>query len=223
MGAFMRSLKYASFRAGRVIGITAGMSVGFVFYFTFLNGESFTVENLISRFPLMLIFIANLMFLIYGMVDVASYVPLTLSYGSTRKAAFFSNLYMQALQILSVEIMLWLCFKCIPRAYFSEHTDGNLLCAVALCIFLLGCGIALPCGVLISRFGKTAYIIVVVLASVGGGMFGALIGFREMSSWLVEWLEKFINVPAIVGIGFGWYILMNVLFYLGMRKYEVRV
>ena len=79
MGAFMRSLKYASFRAGRVIGITAGMSVGFVFYFTFLNGESFTVENLISRFPLMLIFIANLMFLIYGMVDVASYAPVAIS------------------------------------------------------------------------------------------------------------------------------------------------
>lgn len=223
MGVVMRSLKYASFRAGRVMCMIAGMSVGFVFYFTFLNGDSFTVENLISRYPLILMFIANLMFLIYGMVDVASYVPLTLSYGSTRKVAFFSNLYMQTLQILGVEILLWICFKCIPRTYLSEYTDGNLLCAVALCIFLLGCGISLPCGVLISRFGKTAYIIVVVLASVGGGMFGALIGFREMSSWLVKWLEKFINVPLIVAIGFGWYILMNVLFYLGMRKYEVRV
>ena len=69
MGGLTRSLKYASFRAGRVIGICLLMAFGFVFYFALLDGTQFTLQNLLPRFPFMLLFIGNLMFMIYGMLD----------------------------------------------------------------------------------------------------------------------------------------------------------
>ena len=55
MSGLLRSLKYATFRAGRVIGICLLMAVAFVFYFAFLNGDTFSVQTLLPRFPFMLL------------------------------------------------------------------------------------------------------------------------------------------------------------------------
>lgn len=221
MDGLNRALKYATFRAGRVIGVALLMSVGFVFYFVFLNGVAFTPENLISRFPLMLLFIGNLMVMLYGMLDVATYTQLTLTYGSTRRNAAISVYYMQVVQILVILGIMVLFYTLVPERWLTG--DGKGICLRALILFLFGSGLALVSGVLIHRFGKVAYMIVVVICSLGGGVFGGLVGFHGGTDFLAEYLNLMSGIMLLGVIGVIWYAVAAVIFWCFIRKIEVRV
>ena len=221
MSGLLRSLKYASFRAGRVIGICLLMAVGFVFYFAFLDGAQFTVQNLVPRFPFMLLFIGNLMFMLYGMIDVATYTQLTLTYGCTRKNATISTVYMHVLQILVLEALMAVCCALIPRQWL--FISGKVLCLMSLAIFFIGSGLALLTGLLIHRFGKVAYILFVIFAAVGGGVIGGLVGFHGSSTVVMEVVMKFLNLNVILAVGIVWYAVAAVIFWLFIRRIEVRV
>lgn len=220
MVGLTRSLKYAAFRAGRVIGITLLLSIGFVFYFMFLDGEQFTVQNIISRFPSMLVFVGNLMYMIYGMIDIATYTQYTMSHGATRKDVLISTIFMHVLQIAAAEAVLLLFFA-LPKDW--QMAGRNELCMAALLLFLVGGGLALIMGILIRRFGKAAYTILVMVSATCGGILGALIGFHGSSAFLLDLLPAAFNwtVPAVIGC--VWYIAAAVVFWLFIRKMEVRV
>lgn len=221
MGGLTRSLKYAGFRAGRVVGICLLMAVGFVFYFTLLDGGRFTLENLLPRFPMMMLFIGNLMFLLYGMLDVAIYTNLTLTYGCTRKNAMISSVYMHLLIVLALEAVLAVSCALIPAQW--AVVDGGWLCRLAFAQFLIAGGLALVMGVLINRFGKVAYIIAVFFAAVGGGVFGGLVGFNGGTTVIMEIVIEFLNLPVLIAAGIVWYAVMAVICWLCTRKMEVRV
>lgn len=221
MRGLTRSLKYATFRAARVIGVCLLMAVGFVFYFTFLNEQAFTVENLVSRFPFTLLLIGNLMFMIYGMLDVATYTQLTLTYGCTRKDAAISTVYMHLVQILALEAVMVSCGILIPRQWMS--VDGVTICLLSLALFFIGSGLALVIGILIHRFGKTAYIVVVILASLSGGVVGGLVGFHGGTTFLMDFVMGLLNLPVLLTVGIVWYAVMAVIFWFSIRKIEVRV
>lgn len=221
MSGLLRSLKYATFRSGRVIGICLLMAVGFVFYFALLDGAQFTVQNLLPRFPFMLLFIGNLMFMIYGMLDVATYTQLTLTYGCTRKNAAISTVYMHLVQILALEVAMAVCCALIPAQWMA--LDGMALCLLALTLFFFGSGLALITGVLIHRFGKVAYIVVVIFAAVGGGVVGGLVGFHGGTTFLMDFVMGFLNLPVLITASIIWYAVMAVIYWFFMRKIEVRV
>ena len=221
MRGLTRSLKYATFRAARVIGVCLLMAVGFVFYFTFLNEQAFTVENLVSRFPFTLLLIGNLMFMIYGMLDVATYTQLTLTYGCTRKDAAISTVYMHLVQILALEAVMVSCGILIPRQWMS--VDGVTICLLSLALFFIGSGLALVIGILIHHFGKTAYIVVVILASLSGGVVGGLVGFHGGTTFLMDFVMGLLNLPLLITVGIVWYAVMAVIFWFSIRKIEVRV
>lgn len=221
MGGLTRSLKYASFRAGRVIGITLLMAIGFVFYFTFLDGGRFTPENLTSRFPMMLVFIGNLMFMLYGMIDVATYTQLTLSYGCTRRNAALSTFYMQIGQMAAVVGIMVLFYVVIPERWTGD--DGKMVCSLALTLFLFGSGLALISGILIHRFGKVAYIIVVFICSLGGGVVGGLVGYHGGTEILAKYVTKLLNLTVLNVVGIIWYAAAALIFWFCIRKIEVRV
>ena len=221
MGGLTRSLKYASFRAGRVIGICLLMAFGFVFYFALLDGTQFTLQNLLPRFAFMLLFIGNLMFMIYGMLDVATYTQLTLTYGCTRKNAAISTVYMHLVQILALEAAMAVCYALIPAQWMA--LDGKALCLLGLALFFLGSGLALVTGILIHRFGKVAYIVVVIIASLGGGVVGGLVGFHGGTTFLMDFVMGLLNLPLLITVGIVWYAVMAVIFWFSIRKIEVRV
>lgn len=221
MGGLLRSLKYASFRAGRVIGICLLMAVGFVFYFALLDGARFTPDNLLPRFPLMLLFIGNLMFMIYGMLDVATYTQLTLTYGCTRKNAAICTVYMHLLQILALEAAMAVCCALLPSQW--RMIDAGTLCLLALAVFLTGSWLALVTGVLIHRFGKAAYMAAVLVCSVGGGVIGGLVGFHGGTTVVMEAVMAFLNLHVMMIAGVVWYAAAAVVFWLCIRRIEVRV
>lgn len=221
MTGLTRSLRYATFRAARVIGICLLMAVGFVFYFALLDGAQFTAQNLLPRFPFMLLFIGNLMFMVYGMLDVATYTQLTLTYGCTRKNAAISMVYMNLLQILALEAVMVLFCEIIPESW--QMIDAKTCGLLALIAFLFSSGLALVTGILIHRFGKVAYIIVVILASVGGGVIGGLVGFHGGMTVLMNVVIGLLNLPVLIVTGIVWYAVTAVIFWLCIRKIEVRV
>ena len=221
MRGLTRSLKYATFRAARVIGVCLLMAVGFVFYFTFLNEQAFTVENLVSRFPFTLLLIGNLMFMIYGMIDVATYTQLTLTYGSTRKDAAISTVYMHLLQILALEAVMVVCGILIPRQWMS--VDGVTICLMSLALFFIGSGMALVIGILIHRFGKAAYIVVVIFASLSGGVVGGFVGYYGGSFAVMNMVMALLNPTVLTMAGIIWYAVSAVIFWLSIRNIEVRV
>ena len=221
MSGLLRSLKYATFRAGRVIGICLLMAAAFVFYFAFLNGDAFSVQTLIPRFPFMLLVVGNLMFMIYGMLDVATYTQLTLTYGCTRKNAAISTVYMHLLQIAAIELVMALCIVWIPRAWME--VSGGALCLLSLGLFLFGCGLALTVGILIHRFGKIAYMIVVIIASLCGGVVGGVVGARGGSGGLLALVFSWLNLKVLLLIGVIWYAVMALAYWFFIRKIEVRV
>ena len=209
MNGLARSLKYAGFRAARVIGVCLLMAVGFIFYFAFLDGARFTLQNLLPRF------------MIYGMLDVATYTQLTLTYGCTRKNAMISTVFIHFVQIVALELIMAAACALIPAAWMP--LDGTTLCFLALALFLLGCGLALVTGVLIHRFGKAAYIVVVIIASLGGGVVGGLVGFHGGTTFLMDFVMDLLNIPLLVTVGVIWYAVMAVICWLCTRKIEVRV
>lgn len=221
MSGLLRSLKYASFRAGRVIGVCLLMAVGFVFYFAFLNAEAFTVQNLVARFPMTLLLISNLMFMIYGMIDVATYTQLTLTYGCTRKNAVISTVYMHLMQILVLEAVIVICCALIPQQWMS--VDGGIISLVSFALLFVSNGLALVLGILIHRFGKMAYMIVVVLASLSGGVIGGFVGYYGGSTAIMDRVITFFNSNILLVVGSVWYVVAAVIFWLNVRKIEVRV
>ena len=70
MSAIIRSFRNHGFRAERIFGITMLMSFAFIFYFLFLDGMSFSLENILGRLPFSVFFLSVVMILIYGLVDV---------------------------------------------------------------------------------------------------------------------------------------------------------
>lgn len=221
MGGLTRSLKYASFRAARVIGVCLLMALGFVFYFALLDGTQFNLQNLIPRFPFMLLFIGNLMFMLYGMIDVATYTQLTLTYGCTRRDAAVSTVYMHLLEMLALTATMALSCVLIPKSWMPM--DGGTLCLLGLALFFIGCGLALVTGILLQRFGKAAYIVIVIFASLGGGVVGGLVGFHGGTTVVMDVMLKFLNLHVMLGAGIAGYVLAAVLFWLFIRKIEVRV
>lgn len=221
MSGLIRSLKYASFRAGRVIGICLLMAIGFVFYFAFLDGAKFTLENLLPRFPFMLLFIGNLMFMLYGMLDVATYTQLTLTYGCTRRDAAVSTVYMHLVQMLALEVIMVVSCALLPSQW--QLIEPKTLGILALAIFLIGSGLALVTGILIHRFGKIAYIVMVIIASLGGGVIGGLVGFHGGTTVVMNVVMKFLNLNVMLVSGVIWYVIAAVIFWLFIRKVEVRV
>lgn len=221
MGGLTRSLKYATFRAARVIGVCLLMAVGFVFYFALLDGAQFTLENLLPRFPFMLLFIGNLMFMIYGMLDIATYTQLTLTYGCTRRNAALSAVYMHLVQILALEVVMVAACALLPAQW--QVIDAKTLGLLALAVFFIGSGLALVTGVLIHRFGKVAYILMVIVCSASGGVIGGLVGFHGGTTVVMNVVMQFLNLNVMIAAGVIWYAVAAVIFWLSIRKIEVRV
>lgn len=218
MEGLVRALKCATWRAGRVIGLTILMSVGFIFYFMLLSRTPFTVQNIVTRFPQMLLFVGSFMYLSFGVVDVVTYVQYAMSCGCTRKNVLLSAVYMNMLEIAGVELALFVYLLLAPKEWVLP--GGSTLCGLALLAGLFSTGFSLMMGIFVKRFGKVAYVFVVLVCAVIGGIMG---GVAAMNEWDIL-IVGTPNLPVVVTLAFiGWYVLAAAVFWLCIRKMEVRV
>lgn len=218
MSGLLRALKCATWRAGRCVGMAMLMAVGFIFYIMIINGTRFTVANIVGRFPQMVVFVGSIMYLAYGIVDTVTYVQYAMSCGCTRKNIFFSAVYMHVFELAVTELVLALYYLVVP-AEWSMASAGEM-CMTVLYLFVFDMGLSLTLGILVKRFGKIAYVVFVVLCSVLGGLVGGLVGFfgTEIFSGIIPHASLMIPFAAFV-----WYGLMAALFWLFIRKIEVRI
>jgi hypothetical protein len=220
MNGLLRACRYATFRGLRVLGVTLLLSVGFVFYFMFIGSQTFTVDNALAQFPYMLLFVGSLMIATYGMMDVAIYMQLTMSYGCTRKNAALSTIYMNLMEILVIEVILALYLRLVPVGEISAKAPW--LCGAALMVYLFGSGYAMIGGILIHRFGKVVYTIVLLLLIAAGSVLGFIGGFFEGTDIIVE---RAMTWPtALLGVASAaWFVLASLILWLFTRRMEVRV
>ena len=220
MNGLTRSLRYAGFRAGRVLGTAILMTAGFVLYFTLIAGEAFSMQNLVTRLPETVLFVGALIFMIYGMLDLVTYTQLTLSYGSTRKDAMISVIYMDLLQIVGMLLVVYLIFTFAPAAWMPMGTLEA--CALAQNIFFIASSIALMNGMLIYRFGKVAYYIFTFLAAVISGAVAGFTTFMGKMSVLGN-VFRIGGLSVFDLIGVVLFVIASVICWLFIRKIEVRV
>lgn len=218
MNGLFRALKCATWRAGRVIGITLLMSVGFIFYFMFLNRVPFSVANIITRFPQMLLFVGSFMYLAYGVVDIITYVQYAMSFGSTRKDVFLSSIYMHVLEIAGTELVLLFYFLLVPEKWLM--TDGGTIYKMIFLVYLFSAGLSLVMGIFVKRFGKGAYVVIIILSAVLGGIVGGMVAFYGSNELAALIPNVSVIVPLAAG---GWYVAMAAIFWMNIRKMEVRV
>lgn len=223
MCGLLRSCKDATFRAERVMGVSVLMAVVFCFYFEFLNGGRFTLENLVSKLPMTLMLISVLMFGLYGMMDIATYTQVAMSYGCTRKNAVLGVIWMQILEIVEVKLLLTVMAYVIPKDW--QLMDIMYQSWIVLALTIFASAVSLPLGVLIRRFGKVAYIVIVLIMTLIGGAIGGLVGFMSAENdWITIFAVgavPFVMVGLIVSVVL--YIICAILFWLLIRKLEVRV
>lgn len=218
MGGLMRAFKCASWRAGRFVGMTLLFAVGFTFYFMLLDGTSFTLVNIVSRFPQMIMFVGSFMYLAFGMVDTVTYLQYAMSCGCTRKNTLISTVYMHAFELAVTELVLLLYFLAVPAGWVM--LDRKEAAVVMLALFIFDMGLSMVMGILVKRFGKIAYIIVILICAFGGGMIGGMVGFfgYGILADMVPHVSLVLPLAALV-----WYGFMAFIFWLSIRKMEVRV
>ena len=217
MGGLVRALKCATWRAGRAVGITFLLSVGFIFYFMILEGAHFTVEAVIGRFPQMLTFVGSFMFLAYSMLDTVIYVQYAMGCGCTRKNIFITSIYMHVFEIAASELMLVLYFALFTK---GVPAGGSDVYKVVLILFTFVAGLSLTMGILVKRFGRIAYIGMIFFCAVIGGIAGGIMGYFGGGKFTDMLPEISVFAPAAVSI---WYVVLAIIFWMNIRKMEVRV
>ncbi|MDD6038607.1 MAG: hypothetical protein PUD20_07450 [bacterium] len=217
-----RALKRASYRAGRTIVITLLMSIAFVLYFEFLSDGNFTPEVLVPRVPVMYLFFSSMMYLIYGLTDVAIYTPLEISSGGTRRNVFLGTIFMCMLQIGVSLLFLLAFYGLVPKIMLPAIPMRRMLLATAA-IGLFVCGTGMIMGQLVWRFGKVAYYVLIFIITGVCAVSGALFtmsngGYVGVANRIMMYIDKgFVLILAVL-----WYALMAGISYLMLMKAEIR-
>lgn len=218
MSAIIRSFRNHGFRAERVFGITMLMSFAFIFYFLFLDGMSFSLENILGRVPFSVFFLSVLMFLIYGLIDVVCYVPLTISNGCTRRNMLLGQVFMHVVEVGQTLLVLAVFFALSPVKASIEAGDFLKMSAAA---FIASSGVSLLAGMVVYRFGRIAYFIIIFALAGSGGLIGGLMGAfggDTVAAMVPQILQKF----GWVGLAVILYVICVAVFGLLSRKMEVK-
>lgn len=216
-----RALKRASYRAGRTIVITLLMSIAFVFYFEFLSDGNFTPEALVPRVPVMYLYFSSMMYLVYGLTDVAIYTPLEISSGGTRRNVFMGTIFMCALQVGVSLLFLLAFYGLVPKMLLPAIPMRRMLLVTAA-IGAFVCGTGMIMGQIVWRFGKVAYYVLIILVTSVCAIAGAMFtlsngGYVAATDRLMMYIDKgFVVILALL-----WYALMAAISYLMLRKAEI--
>lgn len=221
MKGLMRSLRDASVRAARVTGLTLLLILGMTLYFIFLNGEPFAAEHITARLPVTIIFVGNLMLLLYGMADVVSHMQMSLACGATRKHTLIGMIYMNLLQVLVLCALLAVLYALVPAGRL--HLNGAVVCRLAMNLFLLAGGLSFVSGLFIYRFGRVAYLILTILTSMSGGVFVSVANFYFGRLQAIGAVEMWMNTLVGGCAGILAFAVCAVIFWFGIRKIEVRI
>lgn len=174
MKGFSRTVKNAAY-VGCKNGIYgAGVGIALALWFLVLNmGE---VGEILGRIPQQMMAYGLFLMAINGAFYTVITLPTELSMGCTRKHAAYGNALMNLILIAVLMVAVVICKFVIPTAH-SAHLGQDMMLYIACSFAASGFGSLLA--ILVGKFGKVAYIILVSIIAFGFGGFVTVTSMME--------------------------------------------
>lgn len=211
MKGYFRSMFYWAYCMEILFLSMLGAIVLVIFIYIFITGDMDQVfQYTITYIPMF-----GVIYPVSSGMNMANMqVPLALSNGSTRKETACGFLVTMHAAMLQFWIVSAVCCVIIP----AEHIPDDYLEMCGL-LFLAGCGIGNGLGAVILRFGNKVGWIVYMFAMfilIGGAVAVSLLLGKDTVTAILN------NSPIFVA-GMVFDVLMSVAYYMGIKKYEVRI
>ena len=212
MTAVKRSLKYWGYSI-EILLLPAFFMIALLTLFEYAGGGlEEALAYLVNMTPMLCIIIMAML----GFVGISTYFPFAMSLGSTRKANFAAMQVMVHLMALQITVVT----AVINIVYANVCGDGNspyTIVTYGFWVFLSG-GICNAIGAVAVKCKKVWTMIIYILFAVIGGI--GLTAIMEIAK--IETISVVVQVACLAG-SLVFDILMCIVFYLVIRKYEVRV
>ncbi len=202
----IRAFRYYARKVQLYVLLCIGLSLALGVYFRILNSEEYwdiydVIRNMLWMLPYTLI-IDNTA---WGFYSISYYDSIALSFSAKRSDLFLGENLWQLLLIAEVSVVE------VILAIFCAET-------AQLLPYFMFCGISLVIGVLCrmfssvqAKYGKTLYVIILVLMAVGGSTLSVI--FINNASFLrsdqIIFLRHYIY-PIGIGISLLLYVILNI-------------
>ncbi len=222
MSGLLPSIRNATRRAVMILAYIVFMAVIFSVFFTWSSGDAITLQGIASDIPKLLLFFGTICIVMWGMVDMVTYLQMTISYGSTRRDALIGYVYMNLFEVAGILICMCLVYACVPGEWMDASLEVLLM--LGQNVFLIAAALALTFSIFVYRFGKKAYLIFALPVSL---LCGGIVGFSSQIGisgiYVSSGLSFSGRLFALNFIGAGLFIIAAVLSFLIMKKLEVRL
>lgn len=215
-GLVKRTVKYWLAMAEKQFIIFALIAVGYFLYGYFLSANM-DHEQLLAGLSGSFIGMGLLALFSYAVSTTQIYMPLTISFGSTRKQAFIG--YQAGSWILIIQILLAGKIASLLAGKSNVLLDTNVLLYFGILLFVLGIGQIFA--IFIARFGSKG---TVVLFAIVGGIAGFTSFFVLVFGFsYINWLSsKMVILTGVLTGGLVSYILGTGLNYRSTLKLSVK-
>lgn len=219
MKGYVRSIFYWAYNMEKMfLSMLGTILVIFAFYAFIDMDGTYWNEWMVNYIPML-----GIIFPIAEGLNMSNQlVPLALSYGSRRKETAWGVIVMSHVVMLQLWIFALISHSLLNAVY--EADSYLMLCGM---IFLVSCGIGNGLGAVVLRFGNKIgmiiYIVMIFLVAGGIGIVSALSGlpFSGFNAALSPLSP--VGSAGILAAVIVFDAVMAVAFYLGIRRYEVRV
>lgn len=188
---------------------------------TFMEGKSFAegaVETL-GMYLVMLIFLSAFNNMVNG---VKVYFPFTISMGSTRQASFIAMQIVQHLILFEYVVLAGIIYYFVMQDVFGVMTQ--YLLGIIGAILLLQAILNLVSMFFVkygNKGGMVAYMILIV-ACVVVALYGSMSGLFENGE-VLNVLKNFVKKPYLLGIGAAFDVITTGVYYISLKKKDLRL
>lgn len=173
--------------------------------------------------PLYLIIMVVLMNFITAMNCVSVIMPMTVSFGSTRKSSFWGMVISEHLFNIAFLAVVYVCCYFISGDWFNSFLMPFVLSVVGYLVIMISLGNLV--GVISLKYGKTkgAVIYVIFILAV---VFGAMIfGMSGVYGWFAEGgvLDSILKGPWILIVGIVTDVVISWFSYFAIRKSDLQI
>lgn len=202
---------------GVLLGIGAAMTLLMAFN---LSEELSDLFSMFEMMPVMLTIMTAMIIMVTSMMSASYTYSFVLSFGSTRKAAFWGMQWMVLLLIIQVAAIDAIIMKILEA---KSGVGFGILFYYILGLFAIT-GIGQILEVVMRKLGKIGMVLLVAIYCV----FGMLIGFSMVSTTksvsLLEYIME-LNLPktALLIGTLVLYIAGALVSYLNLKKFEVKI
>ena len=209
----LRAFRYYGRKVQLYVLLCIGLSLALAVYFRFLSSDGYTDVYDVLRAVLWLIPYSLLIDnAAWGFYSISYYDSIGLSFSAKRTDLFLGENLWQILLIAEVSVVeVILAFVC---AEASQLLPYFMICSISLVVGV----ICRMFSALQAKYGKTLYIIVLVIMAMGGSTLGVLAmnSAGTLRSDQIIFLRQYIY-PIGIGVSLLLYVILNIF---NKRQYD---